>query len=195
MTSDFYCDEVMSGRTAVEVVAETEDVIAFHHTRPYWPVHIVVVPKQHIPSLVDLGVEGEAILPKLLAVVRDVAATVTSTHGACRVLTNLGGYQDSKHLHVHVSYGEALEQPKQTNPVPQVQPWPTDRPSNFSWAQYQREVRKKSPRAYEQWSQEEDDALETMVNDEMPITEIAGLLGRQYGAIQSRIKHIFPDRE
>jgi hypothetical protein len=77
----------------------------------------------------------------------------------------------------------------------QVQPWLTDRGANFPWAPYQREVRKKSPRAWEPWSQEEDDALETMVNDDMTITEIAGLLGRQYGAIQSRIKHVFPGRE
>lgn len=47
MTNDFYCDEVFSGRTPVTVVRETGDVLAFHHTRPYWEVHIVVVPKVH----------------------------------------------------------------------------------------------------------------------------------------------------
>jgi histidine triad (HIT) family protein len=35
MSSDFYCNEVLSGRTAVQIVAETENVLAFHHTRPY----------------------------------------------------------------------------------------------------------------------------------------------------------------
>jgi histidine triad (HIT) family protein len=109
VTSDFYCDEVMSGRTKVSVVAETESVIAFHHTRPFWPVHIVVVPKQHIPSLVDLGPEGEQLLPSWLAVIRQVAEMVSSEHGACRVATNVGDYQDSKHLHFHVGYGEPLQ--------------------------------------------------------------------------------------
>jgi hypothetical protein len=37
-----------------------------------------------------------------------VAAQVVREHGACRVLTNLGAYQDSKHLHFHVSAGEPL---------------------------------------------------------------------------------------
>ena len=55
MSEDFYCDEALSGRTPVEVVVETDDVLAFRHTRPFWPVHIVVVPKRHVPSLVDLG--------------------------------------------------------------------------------------------------------------------------------------------
>ena len=106
MTSDFYCDEVLSGATAVDVVAETPEVLAYHHTRPFWPVHIVVIPKLHVPSLTDLGQGDEALLGKLLAVVRDVAAGVEREHGKARVLTNLGAYQDSKHLHFHVNSGE-----------------------------------------------------------------------------------------
>ena len=78
MTSDFYCDEVLSGATAVDVVVETSEVLAYHHTRPFWPVHIVVIPKLHVPSLTDLGEGGEALLHKLLAVVREVAARVES---------------------------------------------------------------------------------------------------------------------
>ncbi len=106
MTSDFYCDEVLSGRTAVDVVAETPDVLAYHHTRPFWPVHIVVIPKLHVPSLTVLGEADEALLARLMAVVREVAATVEAEHGKARVLTNLGDYQDSKHLHFHVNSGE-----------------------------------------------------------------------------------------
>ncbi len=106
MSDDFYCDEVFSGRTPVDVVVETEHVLAFHHTRPFWPVHIVVVPKSHVPSLIDLGSADEALLHEVLAVVRRVAAQVASEDGACRVLTNLGRYQDSKHLHFHVNSGE-----------------------------------------------------------------------------------------
>ncbi|MBM7785372.1 HIT domain-containing protein [Tenggerimyces flavus] len=106
--SDFYCDEALNGRTPVEVVAETDEVLAFHHTRPFWPVHIVVVPKRHVPSLTNLGDADEVLLHALLAVVRQVAAQVEAEHGACRVLTNLGTYQDSKHLHVHVASGDQL---------------------------------------------------------------------------------------
>jgi histidine triad (HIT) family protein len=105
---DFYCDEVLSGRTAVDIVLETDDVLAYHHTRPFWPIHIVVVPKMHVPSLTDLGGADETVLHKVLAVVRRVADGVTREHGACRVLTNLGCYQDSKHLHFHVNSGDPL---------------------------------------------------------------------------------------
>ncbi|MBZ0151016.1 MAG: HIT domain-containing protein [Planctomycetes bacterium] len=108
MTADFYCDEVLSGRTVVRKVMETERVLAYHHTRPFWPVHIVVIPKSHVPSLTDLGGAGEDLLHELLAAVRVVAREVEQQHGAARVLTNLGHYQDSKHLHFHVNSGEPL---------------------------------------------------------------------------------------
>ena len=106
MTEDFYCDEVLSGRTAVRIVRETDNVLAYHHTRPFWPVHIVIIPKRHISSLLALEESDDQLLLELMAVVREVAKRVLEEHGACRVLTNLGKYQDSKHLHWHVSSGE-----------------------------------------------------------------------------------------
>ncbi|MBO6566667.1 MAG: HIT domain-containing protein [Pseudomonadales bacterium] len=107
MTDDFYCDEALSGKTPVDKVMETEEVLAFHHTRPYWPVHIVVVPKEHVPSLTDLGDHSIDLVYRVLDVVRVVAASIEKEHGACRVLTNLGDYQDSKHLHFHIASGES----------------------------------------------------------------------------------------
>ena len=109
MSDDFYCDQVLSGRTRVTIVRETERVLAYLHTRPFWPVHIVVIPRFHVPSLTDLGGADPSILQELLEVVREVAAEVTAEHGACRVLTNLGDYQDSKHLHFHINSGAPLD--------------------------------------------------------------------------------------
>ncbi|WP_338130454.1 HIT domain-containing protein [Cohnella ginsengisoli] len=43
---DFYCEEVLSGKTDVEKVLETENSLAFYHSRPYYEVHIVVIPKK-----------------------------------------------------------------------------------------------------------------------------------------------------
>jgi histidine triad (HIT) family protein len=82
MSEDFYCDEALSGRTPIEVVAETDEVLAFRHTRPFWPVHIVVIPKRHVPSLVDLGAADEILLHKVLAVVRRIADEVTREYGS-----------------------------------------------------------------------------------------------------------------
>ncbi len=105
MTDDFYCDEVFSGKTPVEKVLETDNVLAYHHTRPFWETHIVVVPKTHVDSL--LTVDNDLLI-ELLEVVKKVAAKVLAEKGAARVLTNLGEYQDSKHLHFHVYSGEKI---------------------------------------------------------------------------------------
>ena len=102
---DFYCEEVLSGKTQVEKVFETDNVLAYHHTRPFWETHIVVIPKVHIDSL--LTVEKE-MLAELLEVVKIVAKQVLEDKVAARVLTNLGDYQDSKHLHFHVSSGDRV---------------------------------------------------------------------------------------
>ncbi|MGW0902988.1 HIT domain-containing protein [Streptomyces sp. NPDC002853] len=89
---------------------ETERVLAFHYTNPAHPVHIVVIPKEHVPSLTDLGNADEGLLNEVVAVVREVAAGVEREHGSCSVGTNLGLYQESKHLHWHVFYRGESEQ-------------------------------------------------------------------------------------
>ena len=103
MPEDFYCDEVFSGKTPVEKVFETENVLAYNHTRPFWQTHIVVVPKLHVDSL--LTVQNDLLI-ELLDVAKKIAAQVLEEKGAARVLTNLGDYQDSKHLHFHVYSGD-----------------------------------------------------------------------------------------
>jgi histidine triad (HIT) family protein len=108
MAQDFYCDEVLSGRTPIEKVFETENVLAYYHTRPFWPVHIVVIPKKHIESLITVEGEDENILTELFSVIKRMATHVTAGHGSCQVLTNVGEYQENKHLHVHVIFGEKM---------------------------------------------------------------------------------------
>lgn len=102
---DFYCDVAIPRVVPLEVVHEDELVLAYHHTRPFWEVHVVVVPKRHLSSFTTVTTEDEADVRALLAVVQRVARQVEEEHGAAAVLTNLGRYQDSKHLHVHVHSG------------------------------------------------------------------------------------------
>ncbi len=106
MFEDFYCDEVLSGNTPVEKILETENILAYNHTRPFWETHIVVIPKTHVGSL--LTIEDNTLLIELINVVKQVAANVVKEKGAARVLTNLGEYQDSKHLHFHVYSGAQI---------------------------------------------------------------------------------------
>ncbi len=108
MSDDFYCDEVLSARTPVHRVFETESVLAFHHTKPFYTAHVVVIPKRHINSLLALEAEDHALIVELIMVVKQIAAQIVDEHGGCRVITNMGKYQDSKHLHWHVVSGVTL---------------------------------------------------------------------------------------
>ncbi len=87
------------------IVHESDLVLAFQHTRPSYDTHIVVVPKPHIESLTSLTEADEPAVRELLKVVREVARTVEISEGGARVTTNVGRYQESKHLHVHVVSG------------------------------------------------------------------------------------------
>jgi histidine triad (HIT) family protein len=106
--NDFFCDVALKGLTPLEVILENELVLAFNHTRPAYPIHIVVIPKKHIQSFSKYSKEDAPVVIELLSVASTIASDVEEKHGAARVITNCGGYQDSKHLHVHVVFGEKL---------------------------------------------------------------------------------------
>lgn len=105
---DFYCDVALPHPERLRIVAEDERVLAFHHTRPFWETHIVIVPKRHLASFTTVTESDESDLRAVLAVVQRIARDVEVERGAAAVLTNLGRYQDSKHLHVHVHSGLEL---------------------------------------------------------------------------------------
>jgi histidine triad (HIT) family protein len=102
---DFYCDVAIPDPSSLDVVYEDELVLAFHHTRPFWQTHVVAVPKKHIASLTTLTSVDEPSARRLFEVVQSIAAHTEQTTGAAAVLTNLGAYQDSKHLHIHIHSG------------------------------------------------------------------------------------------
>ncbi len=71
-------------------------------------MHIVVVPKEHIASFTDRTEGDDTVILEMLNVIKTIATKIERETGAARILTNLWMYQDSKHLHFHVSSGEPL---------------------------------------------------------------------------------------
>jgi histidine triad (HIT) family protein len=105
---DFYCDEVLSGHTPVERVLETENVLAFYHTRPFYEKHIVVIPKKHILSIITVQPDEMDIMKEIFNIIKEVATKMNEEFGACTVSTNVGEYQSNKHMHWHVHYGNRI---------------------------------------------------------------------------------------
>src|SRR5215207_8511820 len=71
--TDWYCEDVLSGKLAVRIVFEDDHALAFHHPRPARPVHVVVIPKAHVPSLLDeRALDGE-LLAAMVSAIQHVA--------------------------------------------------------------------------------------------------------------------------
>ena len=106
--SDFYCDKILNGKIDVSVVFETDLVLAFHHTQPYFEQHIVIIPKHHIDSLTSQEAVDPTLAKDFLLAIRHVADILEKEYGGCRVSSNIGNYQSSKHLHWYVHSGKRL---------------------------------------------------------------------------------------
>jgi histidine triad (HIT) family protein len=91
-------------------VYEDELVYAFHDINPWAPVHFLLIPKAHIPSLAQIGPEHGALMAHLMALVPKLALQEGCNpypEGGYRLVTNTGteGGQEVHHLHFHVMGG------------------------------------------------------------------------------------------
>lgn len=95
------------------IVHETSQVLAFRDIHPKAPVHVLVVPKEHIASLMQLGPSHSAILTDLHEVIRQVARAEKVEESGFRVVVNNGSDsgQEVAHLHYHVLAGRRLTWP------------------------------------------------------------------------------------
>ncbi len=107
MSNDFYCDSVLSGKIPVKIVAETEKVLAFHHTSPTWETHIVVIPKRHIRRLID--VEDPDLFADIFRVLAEIIKEKGFGESNYKVITNGGSFQSTQHLHFHLVSGKPLD--------------------------------------------------------------------------------------
>lgn len=106
--SDFYCEQILSGKHDVQVVIETELVLSFHHSSPYFEHHVVIIPKKHIDSLTSLDAIDAELAKDFLMAIHHVTSKLEKQVGGCRVSSNVGKYQTSKHLHWYVHAGKRL---------------------------------------------------------------------------------------
>ena len=98
--------KIVAGQIPAKKVFEDEDIIAFHDIQPWAPVHILIVPKQHITSMVDVGPQDQALLGKMLALSPRLMLELGVTNGYRHVInTGHDGRQEVQHVHMHVMGG------------------------------------------------------------------------------------------
>lgn len=109
MEDCIFC-KIINREIPSDIVYEDDEVIAFKDIRPVTPVHILVIPKKHISSLVELTEEDEAVIGKIYTVINKVAKDASILEKGFRVIVNCGddGGQEVKHIHFHVLGGKKL---------------------------------------------------------------------------------------
>lgn len=112
MSDCLFCG-IVAGSVPSTGVLETEHSYAFRDVNPAAPVHVLVVPKQHLDSAADLGPEHSEVLTDLFSAVNQVARDEGIADSGYRVVTNVGSDagQLVRHLHFHVIGGRELRWP------------------------------------------------------------------------------------
>jgi histidine triad (HIT) family protein len=98
--------KIVAGQIPARKLHEDDHLIAFHDIHPWAPVHILVVPKQHIVSMAEVGDEHAELLGRMMAVTPRLMRELGVTNGFRHVInTGRDGMQEVMHLHLHVMGG------------------------------------------------------------------------------------------
>lgn len=109
MEDCIFC-KIIKREVPSEIVYEDNEIIAFKDIQPAAPIHILVIPKKHIPSLAHLETEDEVLIGKIYTVINKVAQDKGVKEKGFRVIVNCGedGGQEVGHLHFHLLAGTKL---------------------------------------------------------------------------------------
>jgi histidine triad (HIT) family protein len=112
MSKDLFL-RIITREIPAEIVYETEDVLAFRDINPQAPVHIVVIPKEHIETVDDLTQAHEGIAGKLLLAATQIARSEGIDDTGYRLVMNCKGHggQTVFHIHMHLLGGRQMHWP------------------------------------------------------------------------------------
>jgi histidine triad (HIT) family protein len=101
--------KIVRGEIPAKKLHEDDDLLVFHDVRPVAPVHFLLIPKRHIPSLYECEPSDSGVLGKLFTLVPRLAREQGANDGF-RTIINTGrvGRQEVYHLHVHVIGGPSV---------------------------------------------------------------------------------------
>ncbi len=103
--------KIVAGDIPSSKVYEDDYAYAFRDINPQAPVHILIVPKEHIPSVDGINASNSATVAKIFEAIPKIAAQ-ENLGGGYRVISNCGDHacQSVKHLHFHIVGGAQLSE-------------------------------------------------------------------------------------
>lgn len=96
-----------------DIVYEDDEVMAFKDINPEAPVHILIIPKKHIASLLDMKGDDLKLICRIYSVANKIAADTGIAESGFRLVTNCGkdGGQAVNHVHFHLLGGRSMQWP------------------------------------------------------------------------------------
>ncbi len=100
---------IRDGKIPSNKVYEDEKILAFRDVNPQAPVHVLVIPKEHIPSADAITEENSDIIAYIFEKIPCIAKTAGASNGY-RIISNCGedACQSVKHIHFHILGGAKL---------------------------------------------------------------------------------------
>jgi len=98
--------KLVDGKIPSRKAYEDDEILVFHDIAPWAPVHLLVIPKRHIPSMIDVTEADAPLLGRMMAMIPKLMRGSGVTNGF-RVMVNNGpdGLQEVPHLHLHAFGG------------------------------------------------------------------------------------------
>jgi len=112
MNDCIFC-KIIQGEIPAEKVYEDEEFLAFYDVNPQAPLHLLIIPKKHIPNIMEAGVEDQAMLGRLLFKAQEIAQANGCAEDGARFVINCksNGGQTVNHLHLHIFGGRFMQWP------------------------------------------------------------------------------------
>ena len=109
MNDCIFC-KIINKEIPSDIVYEDDEIIAFNDISPVAPIHILVIPKKHISSAIDINEENEKIIGKIFLAINKIAKKQGFDKDGFRIINNCGnnGGQEVMHLHFHILAGTKL---------------------------------------------------------------------------------------
>jgi histidine triad (HIT) family protein len=111
-SSCLFC-RVVAGEIPAEVVRESDRVLAFRDVNPQAPVHILLIPKEHVESVADIAEQHAGTLADIVVAATQLARAEGIAESGWRLVTNVGpdAGQSVYHLHFHLLGGRSMAWP------------------------------------------------------------------------------------
>lgn len=112
MTDCLFC-KIVAKQIPAKIVYEDETVVAFRDINPQAPVHILIIPKQHLTTLNDVHAEYASLTGQMIIAARKLAEAESIADSGYRLVMNCNsdGGQSVYHIHLHLLGGRSMHWP------------------------------------------------------------------------------------